>query len=97
MFGKLTSALSWWKCLEVYTVKRYPGAKLPLWGMVGSYLALYYLLSRFALNHRTKSLKRLRENKQHMDPRLCPTPGYWSFNRDSSYNPFWMRNYQNKI
>jgi hypothetical protein len=34
MFGKLIAITSHWKSLEVYMVKRYPTAKLPIAGMI---------------------------------------------------------------
>ena len=34
MLGKLSSLLSYWKVLEVYTLKRFPSNKVPLFGMV---------------------------------------------------------------
>lgn len=87
MLGKVASVASYFKCLEVYIIKRYPGAKLPLWAMVATYCFTYFYLSRWVLWHRTRKLKQLRLDETN-DPHLCPFPGYWSFNRNYYYNPY---------
>ena len=74
MFGKLASLVSYWKVLEVYTLKRFPSNKLPLFGMVFTYLSLYYILHRQNRDSKTAMLKSQREvleNKSLAD---------WSFN-----------------
>ena len=74
MFGKLASLVSYWKVLEVYTLKRFPSNKLPLFGMVFTYLSLYYILYRQNRDSKTimlKSQREVLENKSLAD---------WSFN-----------------
>jgi hypothetical protein len=87
MFGKLASVLAYFKALEVYVVKRYPTAKLPIWGMVFTYAGIYFLASRYILCHKTNRLRQLRLHETH-NIGMCPFPGYWSFNRNYYYNPY---------
>ncbi len=47
MLGKFSSFVSYWKCLEVYLVKRFPSNKLPMFGMVFTYFTFFYFYSRF--------------------------------------------------
>jgi hypothetical protein len=83
MFGKLASLVSYWKVLEVYTLKRFPSNKLPVFGMVFTYLSLSYILHRQFRDDKTRMLKRNREtleNKSLAD---------WSFNDTQSCSSCW--------
>ncbi len=77
MFGKLSSLLSYWKVLEVYTLKRFPSNKLPVFGMVFTYLTLYYTLHKQIRDGRTSTLKHKREEIESR------SLSQWSFNTNS--------------
>lgn len=49
MLGKLSSLVSYWKVLEVYLCKRFPSNKLPVFGMVFTYMAFYMLATRWRI------------------------------------------------
>ncbi len=57
MLGKLSSLVSYWKVLEVYTLKRFPSNKLPMFGMVFTYLWLTYTFYATMRDNRTAQLK----------------------------------------
>jgi hypothetical protein len=56
MIGKLGSLLSYWKCLEVYTLKRFPSNKLPMFGMIFTYFGLFLMMKSLSLNVKTREL-----------------------------------------
>lgn len=86
MFGKIAALISYTKNLEVYLIKRFPSTKIPVAGMIFTYLATFYLINRWALMHRTSNLRYIREN-QSTNECNCPVPGLWSFNKYYAYNP----------
>lgn len=79
MFGKISTLINYMKIWDVYIVKRFPSAKISLWGMGFSYLAIYFAMQRMILSHRYSSLKRNRTMKKQ-DWYKCPISRYWSFN-----------------
>ncbi len=86
MFGKISSIVFYIKNFEVYLIKRFPSTKVSVSGMVVTYLAAFYLLSRWSLIHRTNNLRKIREN-QNTNECDCPFPRLWSFNKNYVYNP----------
>ena len=65
MFGKIAALISYTKNLEVYLIKRFPSTKIPVAGMMFTYLASFAILYRWALIHRTKNLRYIRENQRN--------------------------------
>jgi hypothetical protein len=86
MFGKIAAIVSYLKNLEVYLIKRFPSTKVSVPGMMLTYLATFYLISRWSLIHRTNNLRSIRQNKNTNESN-CPFPGLWSFNKNYVYNP----------
>ncbi len=78
MFGKLSSFVSYWKVLEVYTLKRFPSNKLPVFGMVFTYLSLYYFVHRQYRDNVTHMLKQKREKLENR------TLSEWTFNNSKN-------------
>jgi hypothetical protein len=74
MLGKISSLLSYWKVLEVYTLKRFPSSKLPLFGMVSTYLFLYY---NFNSINRQNSISILKKEREALENRCLSE---WTFN-----------------
>jgi len=74
MLGKLSSLVSYWKVLEVYTLKRFPSNKLPIFGMVFTYISLYYMLHKQVRDGKTTSMKRERLEREN---KSCQE---WKFN-----------------
>jgi hypothetical protein len=83
MFGKLASLVSYWKVLEVYTLKRFPSNKLPVFGMVFTYLSLYYFIHRQYRDNKTLMLKQQREKLENR------SLADWSFNNTKNCNSCW--------
>lgn len=83
MFGKLSSFVSYWKVLEVYTLKRFPSNKLPVFGMVFTYLSLYYFIHRQNRDNVTHMLKLKREKLENR------SLSEWSFNNSKICNSGW--------
>jgi len=79
MFGKLSTIVSYMKIWDVYIIKRFPSNKLSIWGMLLSYSMIAWFLNKCLINHRTRSLQKLRQmNKSEWVK--CPITRFWSFN-----------------
>ncbi len=76
MLGKLSSLVSYWKVLEVYTLKRFPSNKLPLFGMVSTYLLIAYMFHSTIRDARLEQLRTKRTLSQEKKIK----DNQWSFN-----------------
>jgi hypothetical protein len=64
MFGKLSSIVNYMKCLEVYTVKRYPSTKLPLIGLVTTYFVAMMISRTYVIRQAENDWKNLFGKKE---------------------------------
>jgi hypothetical protein len=71
MLGKLSSFLSYFKVLEVYVIKRFPSNKAPLFGMIVTYMGVYFIFTRMWLNFQTRKLQMLRAKQNGDSLQLC--------------------------
>lgn len=72
MLGKTSSLISYIKNLEVYVIKRYPSNKLPMFGIIFTYLTAFYILNRMSLTMKINYLKNMRLAKDGKSCCACP-------------------------
>ena len=54
MLGKIFGYTAFLQSLAVYQIKRYPTNKIPIGGLILTYLSTYYMITRITLNKRIK-------------------------------------------
>jgi hypothetical protein len=87
MLGKLTTFVTYWKCLEVYIIKRFPSTKIPVMGMVVTYLTLYFMYRRWKLSNQIIALQHYRKDNEARLRGNNNSCGGFS-NRRNRYNSF---------